>query len=187
MNLFMVLLGAMPPGRNTEQHDVFFGIGESINSLKQDLLDFWPESLGKLHIDAWRKVNIVDGFEVRISGSDSETGPSSAVPKLFFLNLGGYRAQEFEEFHYKILIASLDKGEAVRRGKETVFYKHTGFPGAESHIDEKYGVDIDDLYEIEDILPEKFRKQYRIQLEPASNTWPIEDELFLGYLKWEKL
>ncbi len=129
----------------------------------------------------------MDGYEVRITGPCNDIGPSPVAPRLFFLNLGGYRSQEFEEFHYKILIAAPDKGEAVRRGKESAFFKHAGFPGAESHIDDKYGVDVDDLYAIEDILPEKFKNQYRIRLQPASIPCPEVDELNLGYLKWEKL
>jgi hypothetical protein len=28
------------------------------------------------------------------------------------------------------------------------FFQHTGFPGANAHIDDKYGVDVDDVYEL---------------------------------------
>ena len=54
----MVLLGSKPKGRNTEQHDVFFGIAHSLEELYPDLAGFWPDAKG-LHIDAWREVFVV--------------------------------------------------------------------------------------------------------------------------------
>lgn len=48
--LFMVLLGCRPKGRNTEQHDIFFGIADSLVELKPAMQLFWPDAL--LHIDA---------------------------------------------------------------------------------------------------------------------------------------
>lgn len=46
--------------------------------------------------------------------------------------------------------------------KETAFYLHTGFEGAISHIDDKYGLDVDDLYEIYDILPVADKEKYSV-------------------------
>ena len=43
-------------------------------------------------------------------------------------------------------------GEIVKRVKQTEFYKTMGFKNAESHIDDKHGVDIDDIYKISDLL-----------------------------------
>ena len=65
--------------------------------------------------------------------------------RLFFINLGGYKENEFEEYHYKMLTACEDKSVAIQAAKQTAFYKHTGFKGATSHIDDKYGVDVDDI------------------------------------------
>jgi hypothetical protein len=56
LKIYMILLGCKPPGRNTEQHDLFFGIGRSLSDVKGDILDFWTEAGGKIHIDAWREV-----------------------------------------------------------------------------------------------------------------------------------
>jgi hypothetical protein len=104
---------------------------------------------------------------------------------LFFINLGGYKEHEFEECHYKIITAAKDKSEAVRRSKQTAFYKHCGFKGAESHVDDKYGIDVDDLHEIEDILPEEVKEKYSINLLAVDNG--VKDELHIGYLKTDKL
>jgi hypothetical protein len=46
--LFMLLLGCKPLGRNTEQHDIFFGIADSLPELKPEILNFWPEAQGKI-------------------------------------------------------------------------------------------------------------------------------------------
>jgi len=149
-HLFMVLLGCTPPGRHTEQHDVFFGVARELKELVEDFKAFWPEAEGRVHIDAWRPLTSVQGFAVEIT--DTGIGNSSAE-RLFFINLGGYKAGDFEEYHYKLVVVGKDRGEAVQKAKQTAFYQHMGFKGAESHIDDKYGVDVDDCYEIEDILP----------------------------------
>jgi hypothetical protein len=179
--LFMVLVGATPKGRHTEQHDVFFGIGDSLASLVPAIEAFWPEAKGRVHIDAWREVTYVDGFAVHVK----PRGEAPATNRLYFINLGGYKPGEFEEYHYKTIIAGPDKGAAVRRSKETAFYKHIGFKGAESHIDDKYGIDVDDAHEIADILPVGIKEEFA--LEVTSLPGGKEDELHIGYVQLEKL
>lgn len=184
--LFMVLLGCKPRGRHTEQHDVYFGIGEKLSDLAADINRFWPEAKGKLHIDAWRKVSQAGGYEVSILSREKkeETGLPGR-PQLYFINLGGYQAGSFEEFHQKLLLAAADPGEAVKQAKSTDFFSQAGFPGASSHVDDKYGLDVDDLHKVEDILPAPQRKLFRIELIPAP--FPEDDEFRLGYLTLDKL
>ena len=183
LKLFMVIIGCTPKGRFTEQHDVFFGIGKTLHELVDQMIDFWKEAEGKIHIDAWRQIKNVDGYVVEIKERSNVV--NEARLKLFFINLGGYKENEFEEYHYKIVTAAKDKGEAIRKSKQTAFYKHCGFKGAESHIDDKYGIDVDDLYEIEDILPADTKEKYSISLSPAENA--LNDALQIGYLKIDKL
>jgi hypothetical protein len=183
LKLFMCLLGCTPKGRNIEQHDVFFGIGHTLKELAPDIIRFWPEAGGRIHLDAWREVTHVDGYDVRVIQKTNVQ--NSIAAKLFFINLGGYKENEFEEFHYKMLAVASDKGTAVEQAKQTAFYKHTGFKGAESHIDDKYGIDVDDVYEISDILPAYMKEQYIILLTKQSTIQ--EDNLYLGYFKLSKL
>jgi len=183
LKLYMVLLGCKPKGRNTEQHDLFFGIGNSLSEIKKDILDFWKEADGRIHIDAWREVQSVDGYAITIV--KREDSKQSQNEKLFFVNLGGYKQNEFEEFHYKMLTVATEKGAAVQRSKQTAFYKHTGFEGAVSHVDDKYGIDVDDIYQIEDILPVHLKEQYSIQINKTENKG--EDKVHLGYLKLDKI
>ena len=176
--LFMLLIGCTPEGRNIEQHDVFFGIGNSVKDLLPGVIAFWPEAKGKLHIDAWREVTFVNGFTVKVVPASASRNEA----RLFFLNLGGYKRNEFEEFHYKMLVIGRNIGDAVKQAKQTAFYKHTGFKGANSHIDDKYGVDVDDVFAVEDILPEPAKGKYGLLVEPAL-PGPSEDELNLGYFR----
>jgi|SRR5580692_7557897 hypothetical protein len=189
--LFMLLLGCKPGGRFTEQHDIFFGIGSDLKSLVPHIRDYWQEGGEKLHIDAWREVTRVDSFQVdvvprtaTVVSPTATSGPQSQ--RLFFINLGGYKPDEFDEFHYKMIIAAPDKGEAIRKAKHTAFYRHTGFTGAESHIDDKYGVDVDDIYAIEDILPAAVKDQYTLRLTQTASE-DRQDPIRLGYFQLHKL
>jgi hypothetical protein len=176
--LYMLLIGASPPDRNIEQHDVFFGIGDSINDLVPDVLAFWSGN-NKIHFDAWREITRVNGFKVEVV-LKNESKPNDTF-KLFFINLGGYKQNEFEEFHYKMVIAAANKSEAINLSKQTAFFRHTGFKGATSHIDDKFGVDVDDIYEITDILPAAVKEKYSLLISPADSL--TEDEIHLGYFK----
>lgn len=63
-SLYMILVGCTPEGRNTEQHDVFFSVSDSMAGLVPELRAFWPQVGKVIHVDAWRKVGVVDGFAV---------------------------------------------------------------------------------------------------------------------------
>lgn len=177
LKLFMVLLGCTPKGRLTEQHDIFFGIGTSISELKPDMYDFWHDG-GQLHIDSWREVSHVNGYRISIVPKDKA---STSGKKLFFLNLGGYKPGDLEEYHYKMLTVAATMAEAVKESKQTLFYKHYGFKGAESHIDDKYALDVDDMHKVEDILPAHLKEQYSIGI--TEDAFGTEDALHIGYLK----
>lgn len=180
--LYMLLLGCRPKGRNTEQHDIFFAIGNSLAELVPAINAFWPEAKGNIHLDAWREVTQVDGYEISVVPRAEKTTQEMS---LFFINLGGYKEQEFEEYHYKILAVAKNLDEAKTSAKQTVFYKHTGFKGAVSHIDDRFGVDADDIHEVKEILPTDLKEKYSIQIRPSASTQT--DEMHLGYLPVYKI
>lgn len=178
--LHMVMLGATPPGRLTEQHDIFFGIADSLKELVPEMKAFWPEA--QIHIDAWREVTSVDGYSVEVIDK-SESGGSEN--HLFFINIGGYRPGEFEEYHYKVLSVADSLAAASKAAKSTTFYKHFGFKGAESHIDDKYGIDVDDIYNVSDILAAQIKQRHSLRFTKTEGI--AEDELHIGYVKIDKL
>jgi len=181
--LYMILLGSKAPKRNVEQHDYFFGIASSLKELVPEIKAFWPGTGTSLHIDGWREVNKVDDYEISIKLRDSDTPPS--IPKLFFINLGGYQAGKLYEQHYIVLSVHEERAKAIQDAKKTVFFKTNSIKGANSHIDEKYGIDVDDIYKIEDILSEEAKQKYHIEIKPSSGL--PEDGLHLGYFRLDKL
>jgi len=104
---------------------------------------------------------------------------------LFFINLGGYKENEFEEYHYKILAVGATLAEATKKAKATAFYKHCTFKGATSHIDDKFGIDVDDIFNVKEILSPTFTEQFELRITPMENL--TEDTLHIGYLKIDKI
>ena len=184
LKLYMVMLGCTPEGRLTEQHDIFFGIGPSLKELIPQMKASWPEAKGRIHIDAWREISVVDQFSITIE--DRDTAINTASEKLFFINLGGYKENEFEEYHYKILAVTESFEMASKKAEATTFYKHCGFDEAVSHIDDKYGIDVDDIYNVDDILDAKLKEKYRLKIT-TSETVLKEDTLHIGYLKIDEI
>jgi hypothetical protein len=182
MKLYMIMVGCRPEGRFTEQHDIFFGIGNSLLELVPKMKAFWPEAKGKIHIDAWREITAVDYHKIEIVSKDNAAANSI---QLYFINLGGYKENEFEEYHYKIVTTGVTLAEATKKAKATSFYKHYGFKGATSHIDDKYGIDIDDIYNIEDILAPELKEKFALKITKTNSSF--EDELHIGYLKLDKI
>lgn len=186
LKLYMVLLGSKAEGRNVEQHDFFFGVANSLAELVPQLQAFWPEAGKSLHIDGWREVTAVDGYKVEVYLKNGD----EPLPKqrLFFINLGGYTAGRLEEQHYTLLSVCADKAEATQQAKKAAFFKQAsvaGLKGANAHIDEKYGIDVDDIHRIEDIWHPQLVKNYGISLVPTESL--VADEVHLGYFRLDRL
>lgn len=181
--LFMLMLGCTPPPRRIEQHDMLFSVATALKDLKQEILDYWPEAGEKIHVDAWREVTAVDGYQIEVVPAG--TLKEAQQHKLFFMNLGGYKRNEFDEPHYKLLIVAPDMASAIQQAKQTAFYKHAGFEGASSHIDDKYGVDVDDAFEVVDVLSETIKSNYELKITLKEGL--AVDEIHLGYFKLSRL
>jgi hypothetical protein len=186
LKLYMLLLGSKAPGRHVEQHDFFFGIAHSLVELVPAIKTFWRGAVGNLHIDGWREVNTVDGYSIQIVPREVIAEPSAN--KLFFINLGGYTAGRLEEQHHVILSVETDRTAAIQKAKKAAFFKSNTIPavkGANAHIDDKYGIDVDDIYKIEEMLPAVHKEKYHIQITPGSSL--PEDEVHLGYFRLDRL
>ncbi|MCD6065627.1 MAG: hypothetical protein K0S33_453 [Bacteroidetes bacterium] len=180
--LFMLLLGCRPAGRLTEQHDIFLGVASSLKELVPAIKASWKEAKGNIHIDAWRQVTQVGSYRICVEERTETADP--AANKLFFINLGGYKQGEFDEFHYKVLIVAPDKADAIKQAKQTAFYKHVGFSEAPSHIDDKYGVDVDEIHEMKEILLPLYKDKFQLRIVQEEGK---EDELHLGYFRLDRL
>ncbi|MXV17734.1 DUF1543 domain-containing protein [Hufsiella ginkgonis] len=183
LKLFMVLLGSKAPQRNVEQHDYFFGIAARVEDLVPRMKAFWPEAGSSLHMDGWREVTAVNQFAVEVIAREaSDTSPAH---KLFFINLGGYQSGKLEEQHYTVLTVQQDRASAVQEAKKSVFFRQNSIKGANSHIDEKYGIDVDDIYRIEEILSPGEKEKFHLKITLAEGHTP--DTIHLGYFKLDKL
>ena len=184
--LYLLLLGSKAPGRHVEQHDFFFGIATSLKELVPQIKAFWRNTGTSLHIDGWREVTAVDNYQITVVAK-AEANPN-ATEKLFFINLGGYLPNKLEEQHYIVLTVKDDRGLAIQEAKKSVFFRTntiTGMKGANAHIDDKYGIDVDDIYKIEEMLSPALKDLYHIQITPAANL--PQDEVHLGYFRLDKL
>lgn len=193
--LFMIKIGGRPKGRLIEQHDMYFGVGERIGDFIDAINNHWPEVKNAWHLDAYRQVTTVDNHRIQWQAADSskenEAEENTDELKLFFINLGGYLAGEFEEFHHKLLIVASTQAAAIKQAKKSDFYQQYSFNNqdtpfnAASHIDDKHQLDIDD---INDLL-----QGGRLSITPltdealASEEERLEDKAHIGYLSLKKL
>ena len=190
--LYMVQLGARPKGRLIEQHDIFFGVANQVNELIVDINNHWPEVKNKWHIDSYRAISKVDNYAIKLVESSIQVECANDL-KLFFINLGGYQQGSFEEFHYKLLIVAANQADAIRQAKQSKFYKQFTFKdkaspfNAASHIDDKFEVDIDDIYNVNDLI-----SNVKIIIEPLARALDeaidiVEDKEYVGYLSIKNL
>ncbi|MGM8938463.1 DUF1543 domain-containing protein [Psychrobacter glaciei] len=189
--LFMVQLGGRPKGRLIEQHDMFFGVANQVSELIEDINHHWPEVKNKWHIDSYRAITKVGNHSIKLVESATSDGNNGL--KLFFINLGGYQQGSFEEFHYKLLIVAATQADAVKQAKQSAFYKEFTFKDkdspfdAASHIDDKFAVDIDDIYNVNDLI-----SNVQILIEPiAHDSHELantdDDKEYVGYLSIKNL
>ena len=191
LTLFMVQLGGRPKGRLVEQHDIFFGIANQVSELVEDINQHWPEVKNKWHIDSYRAISKVDNYAIKLVESSNQVESANGL-KLFFINLGGYQQGSFEEFHHKLLIVAATQADAIKQTKQSKFYKQFTFKdkaspfNAASHIDDKFEVDIDDIYNVNDLI-----SNVRLLIEPITNESHelvnADDKEYVGYLSIKNL
>ena len=187
LTLYMVQLGGRPKGRLIEQHDIFFGIANQVSELVDDINHHWPEVKNKWHVDSYRAITQVDDYAIKLVESNHQLESYNDL-KLFFINLGGYQQGSFEELHYKMLIVASSQAEAIKQAKQSEFYKQFTFKdtsspfNAASHIDDKFEVDIDDIYNVNDLI-----SNVKILIELNPNLDIKQDKEHVGYLSIKNL
>jgi len=138
--LFVVMLGGKHPRAKIEVHDVVFAIADSLEATYPQLRQGWFGNSAGLHIDAWMRVDGVDGWKVELS----PLAPLPGSPRLYFINLGGYEANTFGEAHHYLLVVAQDKNQAKSRAKQHMF-KHW----QQAHTDVL--LDVDDCLPIDHV------------------------------------
>ena len=178
--LYCITMGATVPGRLIEQHDVMFAAAPDISDLIPNLQAAWPEG-ASVHVDAYREVTVVGSHHISLT-QDPASADASGL-KLFFFNLGGYVEGDMEEYHHKALVVAATQKEAIASIKQSEFYQNRGYAGAESHIDDKMSVDIDDVHIVDALLA---GSGWHLHITPSTES-SAEDVWQVGYLSLSKL
>jgi hypothetical protein len=174
LQLFIVLLGGYNKGDLLEAHNLFIGVGSSLESLKQQMKRSWH---GATHVDAYMILNHVDGYDIHIKEG---TPAGTCYPMLVIANIGYYKAGKFAEFHNLLPFVLKDEKDSIieklKRDPEFAEGQALG-ESTRSHLDDKHVVtafDVDDVIEIQKNIP-----GYVVELVPSETK--TENVLKLGY------
>ena len=103
MKLFAIYIGGEVARANIEVHDMRFVIAPSIGETHDELRRQWWGRPSSLHIDCWAEIDYAEGYEVSLRPE-----PYEGAERLYYVNLGGYDANEFTELHKNVLIVAAD-------------------------------------------------------------------------------
>jgi len=196
LRIFMIYLGCGMNGRITEQHDIFFGVGESIDdlSLHAQIKSSWPDAKN-LHIDGYKIIRQVGDYTVRVHRKADLLPPNGAIPSnktLFFANAGFYLKSEEGESHKWLLLVLDDISEVKPEAMKHPFFKSENMvnkspviPHRDNEIEVlatngKKVADVDDQINVESLL-----KEYTVML--YKHVSDQEDEwVHLGFYPVQK-
>jgi hypothetical protein len=136
--LFAVYLGGRAARASIELHDMVFVAGDAIEDCYDQILDLWFGTPGRVHIDSYLELDIVDGWKVELTRAPSPQGE-----KLFFVNLGAYDGSGFTELH----AVSFHVAAEGRQAKAAALARHFTAGVTEPHKDDL--IDVDDCLAVE--------------------------------------
>jgi hypothetical protein len=152
----MFYVGGDCRNSNIELHDVRFSLGKNPQDCYDDLRRQWWGTPSSLHIDSWAEISHADGYDVMLSDK-----PFDRPEKLYFLNLGGYNAEEFEEVHKNILVVAETQKAAIQKSIQA--QKHWKLPHKDALMELEKAV----------LLSKMFKKQgVFVHLLPAPAAKP---------------
>ncbi|WP_404342889.1 DUF1543 domain-containing protein [Pseudoalteromonas mariniglutinosa] len=163
MQLFLVYLGGRIQGCHIEMHDVRFVVADSIESCYAKLKAQWVGDKSSVHMDSYMAINHIDGYQVEVVEKHHQQ-----AEKLYFVNLGAYRADCLAEQHDFCLYVARSAEEAKQRAKQALL---SGL----SHLHK------DDLYDVDDCFAiDLFDSNLSIKLTPSGESQTMKPDWF-GY------
>ena len=181
-SLFIVVLGGRSLKSNIEIHDVRWVIGKTIEDTFPELREQWLGKKSGLHIDSYKCIRFVDGYEIVITKYDKNTLNSSKEEDLtlWFVNLGGYNPKKmYEEHEFKLIVA-----------KKARDAKKIAKMNWESNVKVKHNDDYSDINtfkEIDGFHPIKQIKNWEIKLirDPEGRKDRLVPDWY-GYMRIDK-
>ncbi len=117
--LYLIYIGGKTKESIIENHDIVLGIGKNIEDTFDQIKLTWHKKLKGLHIDSYKKIRFIDGYEIipqkKTMGSNKLKANNKL--KLWFVYIGGYLGKEIEESHQIIFLVAKTKEEAKENAK----------------------------------------------------------------------
>ncbi len=158
LKLYALFVGGEVEGGNIEVHDVRFVAAPSLAATHPVLRRDWWGTPASLHLDCWATLDHVDGYAVRLDAT-----PFGGEERLFFVNLGGYVAGDFQEAHRNAFVAASNPIDAKRRALATIA------DWSDPHRDDLY--DVDSVVALDTALA---GQKVQIHLHPAPPARPLD-------------
>lgn len=117
LKLFYLYIGGSMPGALVEVHDVRFAVAARLEDCYPALRRSWWGKPDSLHLDCWGELSQADGYDITLV---PQTTAGAGALKLWFVNLGGYRAGEFAELHRNEIVVAETVDTAKTRALERV-------------------------------------------------------------------
>jgi len=144
-------------------HDVRFVVGDNIEQTYSKLKAQWVGDKSNVHMDSYMQIQHIDGYQVEVVDTAHHQ-----TEKLYFVNLGAYRADSLAEQHDFALYVARSSEEAKQRAKESLLAGMTHL-----HKDDLH--DVDDCFAI-DLLDSNLS----IKLTPSGQAQAMKPDWF-GY------
>ena len=161
MKLFLVVLGGRSRGCHTEQHDVRWVVGDTIEDTYPQLIKQWIGLRRGLHLDSYRAVERVDNHRVEVVPGAAASKQTTPDLQLWFVNLGAYDPTSMAERHHFGLVVARSTAAAKASAKRR------WLKGLDQiHKDDLHGVMQEP--ELDDLLPIDGNGQWHLRLTPLN-------------------
>ncbi|MEZ0225652.1 MAG: DUF1543 domain-containing protein [Alphaproteobacteria bacterium] len=115
MKLFAFYIGGRTATSLIELHDVRIVAGNAIEDCYDHIRDTWWGTPESLHLDCWGELTSADGHNITLREE-----PSAGADKLWFVNLGGYNPDDFNEPSKNIFVVAPTESKAKVRALKTI-------------------------------------------------------------------
>lgn len=110
MKLYMFYIGGNAGKSNIEVHDIQFVAAENPTEAWPVLREAWFGDKDKVHIDGYAVIKWADGFDIELRKE-----PSKSEYQLYFVNVGGYIAENLAQLHEFDLFVAKTVNEAKQK------------------------------------------------------------------------